>query len=70
MISISSHYVEIGVKLPGYVYCMIVPYNWLFMRPRKLCILAKKGNFKSMWIIFMHDSTCGVAMLRRYKLCE
>ena len=39
-----------------------VPYNqWLFMPPRKLCVLAKKGNFKCTRIIFMRDSTFCVA---------
>ena len=37
-----------------HVYCVlyvlllicVLPYNWLFMRPRDLSVLAPKGNFK------------------------
>ena len=35
-------------------------YNWLFMPPRNLCILAKNDN---LWIIlFMRGSTWGMAI--------
>ena len=56
-------YQAASIYITSNVY-LSISYNRLFMRPRKLCILAKKDNFKCMWIIFMRDSTCSVAMLR------
>ena len=28
-----------------------IQYNWLFMRPRNLCVLAKNGN---LWILLIY----------------
>ena len=37
---------------------------------QKFVVLAKKGHFECMQILFMRGSTWGVAILRRYKLCK
>ena len=54
-----------GVPLYVCTYTYI-PYNWLFIQPRNLCVLAKNVN---LWILFMRGSAWGMVYLyRRYKL--